>query len=67
LIRVAVLTHETGTVAYNYNGDCSYANGFHILAEGLDVTPKASATIGSIFFLGYGKNCGWSPAVGLNP
>jgi len=65
MIRVAVRAHKL--IPYIYNGDCSYANGFPILAEDLDVTPKTSATIGSIFFLGYGKNCGWSLAVGLNP
>lgn len=37
------------------------------MAEGLDFTPKTSATSGSIFFLEYEKNCGWSLAVDLNP
>jgi hypothetical protein len=43
------------TDTLNYNGDCVCDNGFHIVAEGLDVIPRTAATNGIISFEGTGR------------
>jgi len=43
MVCLAIPAHETHYWVLltlercNYNGDCAYANGFHVVAEGLDV------------------------------
>jgi hypothetical protein len=50
----------------NYTWDCSYVNGFYVLARGLDmVIRRTSAAQSSICF--GGNNFGWMDVYGLHP
>jgi len=50
---------------YGHNGDCACANGYPVMAEGLDVAIlRLSTTSG--YVLSVGKNFGWMDFCDLN-